>query len=81
MPAITVALTVAFSARLTVGFMNSPVFVKVKASAGKGHDLASSDRRNVPRGKRPFVGARPSLRTIFPVKNVFGYCRYSDSDS
>jgi hypothetical protein len=63
--------------------MNSPVFCrKLKAWRARGVALASSDRHEGLVGESGITcGAAPSLRTIFPVKNVFGYYGYSGSDN
>ncbi|WP_181291153.1 hypothetical protein [Caballeronia novacaledonica] len=63
--------------------MNSPVFCrKLKAWRARSVALASSDRLGGFVGESGIAcGAAPSLRTIFPVKNVFGYCGYSGSDN
>jgi hypothetical protein len=55
---------------------------KIKSLAGEERCLALFDRLTVHVGESGIAcGAAPSLRTIFPVKNVFGYCGYSGSDN
>jgi hypothetical protein len=63
--------------------MNSPVFCrKLKAWRARSVALASSDRLDGFVGESGIAcGAAPSLRTIFPVKNISGYCGYSGSDN
>jgi hypothetical protein len=55
---------------------------KVKALAGKPHDLPrQTGVMGCTAGLAAFSGAGPSLRIIFPVKNLFGYCGYSASST